>query len=46
MISVASKQLLRDMMVGFGLGLVLMLGLSYGTAMLSHPTPAAKTSAQ
>lgn len=46
MLSVTPKTLLRDLAVGFGVGLILMLGLSYGASLTAHPSPAAKTSAR
>lgn len=45
MISVEPKKLLRDALIGFGIGLVVMLGISYGAGVLASSTPAATTSA-
>ena len=46
MISVEPKTLLRDALVGFGIGLVVMLGLTYGATTIAASPPAATTSAQ
>ena len=41
-----TKKILRDALIGFGVGLVLMLGLSYGAASLGGSPPAAAASTQ
>jgi hypothetical protein len=40
------KRIVRDGLIGFGIGLVLMLGLSYGAATLGASSPAVATSTQ
>ena len=40
MSSVRPKSLLRDVLIGFGLGLALMVGLSYGTSAFADASPA------
>jgi len=44
MLPVAPKKLFRDALIGFGIGLVLMLGLTYGSSMFAGSQPAAATS--
>jgi hypothetical protein len=46
MLPVAPKKILRDALIGFGIGLVLMLGISYGASTLAGSPPAAATSTQ
>jgi hypothetical protein len=41
-----SKRILRDALIGFGIGLVVMLTISFGAASLGGSPPAARTSAQ
>jgi hypothetical protein len=41
-----SKRILRDALIGFGIGLVVMLTVSFGAASLGGSPPAARTSAQ
>ena len=45
MLPVAPKKLLRDTVIGFSIGLVLMLGVTYGSSMFAGSRPAAATSA-
>ena len=44
MLPVAPKKLFRDALIGFGIGLVLMLGMTYGSSMFAGTQPAAATS--
>ncbi|MCC6662261.1 MAG: hypothetical protein IT375_00890 [Polyangiaceae bacterium] len=46
MLPVAPKKILRDALIGFGIGLIAMLGISYGAGALVGSPPAAATSAQ
>lgn len=46
MLPVAPKKILRDTLIGFGIGLVLMLGIQYGAPSLLGSPPAAATSTQ
>jgi len=41
-----TKKILRDALIGFGIGLVLMLGVSYGASGLGSSPPAAAASTQ
>jgi len=45
MLPVAPKKLLRDTLIGFGIGLVLMLGVTYGSSIFAGSPPAVSTSA-
>jgi hypothetical protein len=40
------KKVLRDGLIGFGIGLVVMLAVSYGAPSLGGSPPAVATSAQ
>jgi hypothetical protein len=40
------KRILRDALIGFGIGLVVMLTISFGAASLGGSPPAAPTSTQ
>jgi hypothetical protein len=46
MIAADMKKVLRDALIGFGIGLVAMLTISYGATSLGGARPAAATSAQ
>jgi hypothetical protein len=46
MLLVEPKKLMRDILVGFGIGLVVMLGLTYSASGMVGTTTAASTSAQ
>lgn len=46
MLPVAPKKILRDALIGFGIGLIAMVGISYGSGALRGSPPAAATSAQ
>ncbi len=46
MLPVAPKKILRDLLIGFGIGLVLMLGFTYGASTFAGSPPAAATSGQ
>ena len=46
MLPVAPKKIFRDALIGFGIGLVLMLGLTYGATTFAGSPPAAATSTQ
>ncbi|HMR08029.1 MAG TPA: hypothetical protein PKA88_19740 [Polyangiaceae bacterium] len=46
MLLVEPKKLMRDILVGFGIGLVVMLGLTYSSGGMVGTTTAASTSAQ
>jgi len=46
MLPVAPKKLLRDTIIGFGIGLVVMLGISYGASTFAGSPTAAATSTQ
>ncbi|MBI3203601.1 MAG: hypothetical protein HYZ29_18830 [Myxococcales bacterium] len=46
MLPVAPKKILRDALIGFGIGLIAMLGISYGAGALVGTPPTAATSAQ
>jgi hypothetical protein len=46
MTTVTPKSVVRDALIGFGIGLLLMLGIGYGAAALSASPPAAPTSTQ
>ena len=42
MLPVAPKKILRDLVIGFGIGLVLMLGFTYGASTFAGSPPAAR----
>jgi len=44
MLPVAPKKIVRDALIGFSIGLVLMLGITYGAGSLVGSPPAAATS--
>lgn len=44
MLPVAPKKILRDAIIGFGIGLVMMLGFSYALSSFSGSPTAAATS--
>ncbi len=46
MLLVQPKKLVKDLLIGFGIGLVVMLGLSYSAGGMVGKTTAASTSAQ
>lgn len=46
MLPVAPKKLFRDALIGFGIGLVAMLGFSYALSSFSGSPTAAATSTQ
>lgn len=46
MLPVQPKKILRDALIGFGIGLVLMLGITYGAGAIAGSPPAAATSTQ
>lgn len=46
MLPVAPKKILRDALIGFGIGLVLMLGITYGASSFARSPTAAATSTQ
>jgi hypothetical protein len=41
-----AKRILRDTLIGFGIGLTVMLTISFGATTLGGSPPAAPTSAQ
>ncbi|MBK8998309.1 MAG: hypothetical protein IPM35_21510 [Myxococcales bacterium] len=46
MLPIQPKKILRDALIGFGIGLVLMLGITYGAGAIAGSPPAAATSTQ
>ena len=46
MLPVTPKKILRDALIGFGIGLIAMVGISYGAGALVGAPPAAATSTQ
>jgi hypothetical protein len=46
MFPVAPKKILRDALVGFGIGVVVMLAITYGAGAFVGSPPAAATSTQ
>ncbi|MEZ4224017.1 MAG: hypothetical protein R3B13_23920 [Polyangiaceae bacterium] len=46
MLLVEPKKLMKDLLIGFAVGLVVMAGLSYSARGMTLSTTAAKTSAQ
>jgi hypothetical protein len=46
MSTVTPKTVVRDALIGFGIGLLLMLGIGYSAAALGTSPPAAPTSTQ
>jgi hypothetical protein len=44
MFPVATKKILRDGLIGFGIGLVVMLSITYGAGAFAGSPPAAATS--
>jgi len=46
MLPVAPKKILRDALIGFSIGLVFMLGITYGASTFASTPAAAATSTQ
>jgi hypothetical protein len=46
MLPVAPKKILRDTLIGFGIGLILMVGITYGPGAFGGSPTAAATSAR